>query len=164
MEEHKIHFCHLMFFYFCEEKTNIIQAAKKYALFIEMVPWLRVPFVSGLLSSEVQILIWKTENCSSRPAFFDVDQIKILIKDNSGNMTWNIAEMLYIPEMNEHCKAFKSSWIFDHNNVCALYNLTKKINGLYFPPRFSAQMQQKIHFFKRTLTDNEKWIVYNDVE
>lgn len=60
-------------------------------------------------------------------------------------MTWNIAEIFYTSDMNVHHKAFKNSWMCDHNNVCVLYNLTKKNQWTVFP--FTVQMQQKQFIF-----------------
>ena len=50
-----------MLFYFWIDK-NTAQAAKKFVLFIEMIIYLKISFVSGSFVLKMTILIWKTDN------------------------------------------------------------------------------------------------------
>lgn len=83
MKEHEMNF-HYLYSVSKDKKIMLYRHQK----IMEMVPYLRVFFITGLLGSKAKFL-WKTENVND-------GQLDMLIKNNPDPTTWDIAEALHI--------------------------------------------------------------------
>lgn len=89
IDENKMHFCHLILFYFQKRKTLL--TIKK-----DMVSYLRVLFIKWFTKFRSETFDLENWKHSSRPTVIDDEQIKRKIKTNPGHTIWIIKEIVRI--------------------------------------------------------------------
>lgn len=162
MEENKIHFRHLMLFYFRKSK-NAVQATKKIcniygdnAVAESTVRKWFARFKNGDFNLEDQERL-------GRPSIVD-DQIATLIENNPCHTTRDIAEILYISHMNA-VRHLEILGYVNRYDVWVPHNLMEKnLMDRISISNSLLKRNENDPFFKRTITGDEKWIVYNNVE
>ena len=102
--------------------------------------------------------------CSDRPVEVDNDQIETIIENNQCYTTWEMADILKISKSSAEnhlhqlgyvncldvwvpCKLSEKN-LLDHISACD--SLLKR--------------EENVPFLKQIVTDDEKWILYNNVE
>ncbi|XP_018366071.1 PREDICTED: histone-lysine N-methyltransferase SETMAR-like [Trachymyrmex cornetzi] len=163
MEENKVHFRHLMLFYFRKRK-NAAQTAKKICAI----------YGNGTVA-ESTVRKWfarfRSDNFdledrerSGRPAVVDDDQIVTLIENNPRHTTRDIAEILHISHMSV-VRHLETLGYVNRYDVWVPHDLTER----NLMDRISVsdsllKRNENDPFLERTITGDEKWIVYNNVQ
>lgn len=163
MEENKIHYRHLMLFFYRKGK-NATQTANKIctvygkgALSGRTVRKWFARFKAGDLNLDDQERL-------GRPSTTDEDQIKALVENNPHYTTRELAEMLNIPKTTIHEHLLKLDYV-NRLDIWVPHDLTEKnlmariniCDSLY-------KRNEVTPFLKQVVTGDEKWIIYNNVQ
>ncbi|XP_017796822.1 PREDICTED: histone-lysine N-methyltransferase SETMAR-like [Habropoda laboriosa] len=163
MEGNKVHYRHLMLFFYRKGK-NATQAAIKIgavygkgAIAERIVRKWFARFKTGDFNPDDQ-------ERPGRPSTTHEDQIKTLIENNPRYTTRELAEVLKISETTIHELFVKLGYV-NRFDVCVPHNLTEKnlmdrisiCDSLY-------KRNEETSLLKQVVTRDEKWIIYNNVE
>ncbi|KOX74646.1 Histone-lysine N-methyltransferase SETMAR [Melipona quadrifasciata] len=155
MEENKVHFRHLMLFFYRKGK-NATQAANKIC----------AVYGEGAVAERFKAgdFNLKDQERPDRPSTKDEDQIKTLIENNPRYTTRKLAEMLNMSKSTIHEHFVKLGYI-NRFDIWVPHDLTEKnlmdcisiCDSLY-------KRNEETPFLKQVVTEDEKWIIYNNVK
>lgn len=163
MEDNKLHFRHLMLFYF-RKGENTTQATKEIC----------AVYGEGALA-ERTVRKWfakfragdfnvKDQERSGRPSSTDDDQLKTLLDNNPRYTVRDLAEILKISKTTVHEHLVKLKYV-NRYDVWVPHNLTEKnlIDRISICDLLYKR-NENVPFLKQIVTGDEKWVIYNNVE
>ncbi|XP_053980666.1 histone-lysine N-methyltransferase SETMAR-like [Hylaeus volcanicus] len=163
MEEYKVHFRHLMAFYFRKGKNATETARKISAVYGEgsvaestVRKWF-ARFKSGNFD------LMDRER-SGRPLVADNDLIRTLVENNPRQTTRDIAEVAHISHTTV-VNCLKALRFVSHYDVWVPHDLTEKnIMDRISISDSLLKRNENDPFLKRLITGDEKWVLYNNVQ
>lgn len=159
-----MHFRHLMLFYFRRGRKAVQTAKKICAVYGDCAIAKRSTVRKWFARFRSGNFDLEDRERSGRPAVVDDDQIETLIKNNPGHSTRDIAEVLHISHMSV-VRHLKTLGYVNRYDVWVPHNLTEKNLIDRISICYSLLKRNRNNpFLKRTITGDEKWIVYNNVE
>ncbi|XP_043258028.1 histone-lysine N-methyltransferase SETMAR-like [Colletes gigas] len=163
MENKKVHFRHLMYFYYKKGK-NAVQVAKKIcavyggdAVSDRTVREWFAKFKDGDFNLE-------DRPRSGRPSTVDDDQIKVLISNHHRITTREMAECLKVSNSTIHAHLVRLGFV-SRLDVWVPHKLTEKnLMDRVSTCDLLFKRHENDPFLKRMITGDEKWIFYSNVE